>query len=119
VSCPNRAVICCVTQCVLTDQFVDLIARPAPRIRQPLNQRPLCQRGQDTLIGAGNCLGRFSGKTADKDRQRAQRRTLPRAKPAPGTVQDHRKAAMTFLDERRVRGQGALGLREMIEQVMR
>jgi predicted ATPase len=37
----------------------------------------------------------------------------------PGTVQDHRKAAMTFLDERRVRGQGALGLREMIEQVMR
>ena len=89
-----------VTQCVVSDEFVDLVARPALRIRQPLDHRPLCQCGEHAEVCVGHRLGRLPGETADEDRQRAQHRTLPRAQPAPGTVQDHRKATMTLLDER-------------------
>ena len=89
VSCPNRAVICYLSQCIATDEFVGLVARATPRIRQPLDHRPLRQCGQYAKICVGHRLGRFPGETADEDRQRAQRRTLARAEPAPGTVQDH------------------------------
>src|SRR5687767_10861563 len=107
--CPSRAVICYMMQCIAADEFVDLVARPTPRIRQPLDERPLCQCGQYAEICVSHRLGRFPRKTADKDRQRALHRTLPRAEPTPGTVQDHRKTAMTLLDDRGVRGQGGVG----------
>jgi hypothetical protein len=38
VSSPNRPVIPYLTQCMVTDEFVDLIARPPSRIRKPLDQ---------------------------------------------------------------------------------
>ena len=90
-----------------------------PRIRQPLNQRALCQGGQNTKICARHRFGGFSGETADENRQRAQHRPLPCAQPVPGTLQDHVKAAMTLLDGRPVRGEASIGLPEMIKQVAR
>src|SRR5215213_9695240 len=102
---------------IAAHKLMELIARTAERIRQPLDQCKLAQPGEGAKVRPGDRLGSLTGETTDKDPQRLDHRPIQVAEPPPGVVQHHLDASMPFLDRRPVGTQRVMRLPQRGQEI--